>query len=142
MWPAVATGDPVRMRDPAIRALLVDDNLAFLRSTADFLCGRPGLELLGWTVSAAEAVDIVRHVDVDVVLMDVAMPGMSGLEATRRIKDGAAPPKVVMLTFHDGPEYRDAARAAGADAFVPKSEMGSRLLPVLDALFDKGGDTS
>ena len=139
---AVATGDPVRIANSAIRALLVDDNLEFLEATADFLSGRPGLELLGWTVSAAEALDIVRHVDVDVVLMDIAMPGMNGLEATRRIKDRAAPPKVVMLTFHDGPEYRDAARAAGADAFVPKSEMGSRLLPVLDSLFDKGRDTS
>lgn len=118
-----------------IRALLVDDNLEFLESTADFLSGRPGLELLGWTTSGAEALDIVRHLDVDVVLMDLAMPTMNGLEATRLIKDRIAPPKVVMLTFHDGPEYREAARAAGADAIVPKGEMGSRLFPVLSSLF-------
>jgi DNA-binding NarL/FixJ family response regulator len=130
------------MAKRAIRALLVDDNLEFLEATADFLSGRPGLEVLGWTVSAAEAIDIVRKVDVDLVLMDIAMPGMSGLEATRRIKDRAAPPKVVMLSLHDGSEYRDAARAAGADAFVAKSEMSSRLLPALDSLFGKGRDAS
>lgn len=130
------------MANPAIRALLVDDNLEFLESTADFLSGRLGLELVGSTVSAAEAVDLVRHVDVDVVLMDVAMPGMNGLEATRQIKDRIAPPKVVILTFHDGPEYREAARAAGADAFVPKSEMGSGLIAVLDSLFQKGKDAA
>lgn len=123
------------MASEALRTLLVDDSIEFLESTVAFLSGQPGLELVGWTTSAAEALDIIRHVAVDVILMDVAMPGMSGLEATRRIKDGEAPPKVVMLTFHDAPEYREAARAAGADAFVPKPEMASRLVAVLDALF-------
>jgi DNA-binding NarL/FixJ family response regulator len=142
MVPHVATGDPAPMADPAIRALLVDDNAEFLKSTADFLFGRPDLELIGWTTSAAEALDIVRSGEVDLVLMDLVMPGMSGLEATRRIKERAAPTKVVMLTLHDGPEYRDAAAAAGADGFVPKSEMGSRLIPVLDSLFGKGRGVS
>lgn len=139
----VATDDPAGVAtNAAIRVLLVDDNLDFLKSTADFLSRRPGLELVGCATSAAEALDLVRHVDVDVVLMDYAMPGMNGLEATRRIKDRAAPPKVVMLTFHDAPEYREAARAAGADAFVAKAEMDSRLIAVLDSLFQRDGDAS
>ncbi len=130
------------MSGGAVRALLVDDHLEFLESTADFLSALPGVELVAWTVSAAEALDLVRRVDIDVVLMDIAMPGIDGLEATRQIKQRAAPPKVVILTLHDGPEYCAAAHAAGADAFVPKAEMGSRLIRVLASLFEKNRDAS
>jgi DNA-binding NarL/FixJ family response regulator len=126
------------MKNEAIRALLVDDSVAFLASAVELLSQERGIEVVGWTLSAGEALDIVRHLEVDVVLMDVAMPGISGLEAARRMKARSAAPKVVMLTLHDGPEYREAARAAGADAFVAKTEMGRLLLPVLEALFAEG----
>ncbi|MGE0454467.1 MAG: response regulator [Vicinamibacteria bacterium] len=129
------------MADHPIRALLVDDSPDFLESAADLLSG-PGLEVVGRSTSAADALELLRHLAVEVVLMDLAMPGMDGLEAARRIKACAASPKVVLLTFHDGPEYREAARAAGADAFVAKPEMGRRLVAVLDSLFEKKEVTS
>jgi len=67
--------------------------------------------------------------------MDVAMPGMNGLEATRQIKARPAAPRVVILTFYDNPEYRAVAQTVGADGFVTKSDFAAQLLPLIYALF-------
>ena len=67
----------------------------------------------------------------DVVIVDVHMPGMSGLEAARRIKTRPNPPRVLLTTIHDGSEYQRAAAAVGADGFVPKSEFGARILAAI-----------
>ena len=82
--------------------------------------GRDGLRLLEQTP------------EIDVVLMDVAMPGMNGFEATRQIKSRPNPPRIVMLTSHDIAHYRTAAEDAGADNFVNKADFGTELLPLID----------
>jgi DNA-binding response OmpR family regulator len=71
----------------------------------------------------------------DLVLLDLVMPGMSGLEALRWIKTDSDPPRVIVLTFQDDPGFRCEAQALGADDFLIKSEIARRLLPVVEALF-------
>lgn len=119
-----------------MRTLLVDDSLAFLDSAARFLKGDQRLEIVGRALSGREALEQIPILRPDLVLMDLAMPEMNGLEATRLIKRQPNAPCVVILTLNDSHEYRMAAAAVGADGFVTKSEFAIELLPLIDSLFN------
>ena len=116
----------------ALRILLVDDSLVFLHAATCALALDPRLAIVGKAASGDQALALVPEVEPDVVLMDVAMPGMNGFEATRQIKAQPHPPRVFVLTSHDLAHYRTAAEAAGADSFVNKADFGSELLPLID----------
>ena len=120
---------------PPIRVLLVDDNAEFLQSAARFLSVDPRIVIVGCARSGREALDQVALLHPDLVLMDMAMPGMNGLKATRRIKAQPDAPHVIILTLYDNAEYRTAAEAMGADGFVPKWEFGTKLLSLIHTLF-------
>jgi len=119
---------------PSLRILLVDNSPTFLESATRFLSMDARLEIIGRVLSGGEALEQVPRLCPDLVLMDLAMPGMNGLEATRHIKAQPSAPYVVILTLNDSREYRDAALAVGADGFVTKSEIGTALLPLLHSL--------
>jgi DNA-binding NarL/FixJ family response regulator len=120
---------------PPVRTLLVDDSLAFLESAARFLHDNDRIEIVGRAFSGREAVEQVTQLRPDLVLMDLAMPDMNGLEATTLIKPQPNAPYIVILTLSDSKEYRVAATAAGADGFVTKSDFGVALLPLIESLF-------
>ena len=84
--------------------------------------------------SGEEAVALAAGEPPDVVLMDIGLPGMDGIQATRRIKETAPQAQVVVLTMHEGPEYEAAAAAAGACAFISKRTVVTDLVPVLERL--------
>ncbi len=121
-----------------IRVLLVDDNDAFLETVARFLADDQQIEIVGQANSGPDALEQVEHLRPDLVLMDLAMPGMSGLEATRQIKARPTGPRVIILTLYDSPEYRAAAQELGADGFVVKSEFFDQLQPAIHTLFSQG----
>ena len=73
----------------------------------------------------------------DIVLMDIGLPKMNGIEATRRIKEAVPKARVVMVTSHEAPEYEKAAMLAGASAYVLKDRMNSELIPVVAKLFSQ-----
>jgi DNA-binding NarL/FixJ family response regulator len=109
-------------RDPLIRVLLVDDQ-ALVRAGFRVLIGAaPDIEVVGEAADGAEAVEAARAQPTDVVLMDIRMPGVDGLEATRRI--GADPDlaatKVLILTTFEDDEYVFEALRAGASGFLLK----------------------
>jgi two-component system, chemotaxis family, chemotaxis protein CheY len=114
-----------------IRTYLVDDSADFLTSAEQFLAADPQIQIVGRSLSGSEAVARVAVLQPDLVIMDLAMPGVNGLEATRAIKAQARPPRVIILTLYDAPEYRVAATAVGADAFLPKSEFGEQLVDLI-----------
>jgi DNA-binding NarL/FixJ family response regulator len=116
----------------ALRILLVDDSRVFLHAATCALALDPRLAIVGQASSGEHALALVPAVAPDVVLMDVAMPGMNGFEATRQIKAQPNPPRVFVLTSHDLAHYRTAAEAAGADYFVNKADFGTELLPLID----------
>jgi DNA-binding NarL/FixJ family response regulator len=119
---------------PPLRILLVDDSLAFLESATRFLAIDRELKIVGRVLSGEDALEQVPQLCPDLVLMDMSMPGINGLEATRQIKARPSAPYVVVLTLNDGSEYRTAALAVGADGFVTKSEIGTALLPLIHSL--------
>jgi len=118
-----------------LRLLLVDDNHEFVEQATQWLSGYQWIDIVGCASSGQEALDEVTRLQPDLVLMDVAMAGMNGLETTRRIKQQLSAPRIVMLTLYDIPAYREEAQAAGADGFVSKSALHTELLRAIDNLF-------
>lgn len=118
-----------------IRILLTDDSPEFLESAAHFLSLDPRIEVIGQASSGGDALRQLAWLKPDVVLMDLVMPDMDGLEATRQIKKRPDAPLVIMLTIENNPEYRATALAVGADGFVTKSEFGMQLLPLVCTVF-------
>jgi len=84
--------------------------------------------------SGEEAITIAQAESPRVVVMDIGLQQMNGIEATRRIKAAVPSTQVVMLTIHEAEAYRADAAAAGASAYVPKRTMHTELLPTLAAL--------
>ena len=118
-----------------IRVLLVDDNPDFIVALTRFLSSDVQIEIVGHTSSAKEALEKTSYLNPDLVIMDLAMPEMNGLEATRYIKARSGAPQVIILTLHENIEYRYASRSVAADGFVVKSELGVELLPLIHSLF-------
>lgn len=121
------------------RVLLVDDNPDFRKAASCFLRSMPGLELLGEATSGEQALDLAVALNPDLVLMDIEMRGMTGIEATIAIKRQPDPPKVVIITMHAQAEFRLLGETAGADGFLLKDDLVEGLPPLLAALFPAGG---
>jgi PAS domain S-box-containing protein len=121
----------------AIRIVIVDDSPDFLESAVRFLSEQPELDIVGRANSGAEAIQQVDELRPDVVIMDLVMPGMNGLEACRWIKARPSPPRVVIVSMHDDPEFRQAAEAAGADAYLNKLEFASKIEEVVGAVMPR-----
>jgi len=121
--------------DRRIRTLMVDDHATFLDELARLLAEKREIDVVGRTASGEDALEQTNALRPDLVLIDLAMPGMGGLEATRRLKADPAAPRVIMLSLHEHPMYRMAALDAGASGFVQKSKLGTTLLPMIHSLF-------
>ena len=120
-----------------IRVLMVDDNRDFLRSAKNYLTLQHSLRVVGSVTAGKDALEQIPQLMPHLVLMDWAMPEMSGLETTRRIKALQDAPIVVILTMHDFPQYREAAQSAGADGFICKRDWIEQLIPLIRHLFDE-----
>jgi DNA-binding NarL/FixJ family response regulator len=112
------------------RCLIADDQAMVREGFAAVLDAQPGLLVVGQAADGADAVRQARHLDPDVVLMDVRMPVMDGLQATRQILSAAssARPRVLMLTTFDLDEYVYAALRAGASGFLLKDATAAELI--------------
>ncbi len=88
--------------------------------------------------SGESALAIAFNLALDLVMMDVSLPMMSGIEATRQIKRICPKTQVVMLTIHEEPCYQEEAMAAGASAYVFKRKIGADLIPTLATLLHSG----
>ncbi|MGW3288838.1 response regulator [Streptomyces sp. NPDC001002] len=114
--------------NPPLRVVVADDQ-ALVRTGFRLILGAHGIDVVAEAADGGEAVAAVRRTLPDVVLMDIRMPDMDGLEATRRILDGATdPPRVVMLTTFDLDHYVYAALSAGASGFLLKDVTPEQLV--------------
>jgi DNA-binding NarL/FixJ family response regulator len=107
----------------SFKVMLVEDDEGFRRSLAELLMSRFPSIVLDEAADGAEAMEKVRNFLPQLVFMDIKLPGENELEVTRRIKALYPDIKVVILTSHDFPEYRDAARACGAYHFLSKGSF-------------------
>ncbi|MFL6074880.1 MAG: response regulator [Mycobacteriales bacterium] len=115
------------MTEP-LRVVVADDQ-ALVRTGFTMILSADGIDVVGEAADGAEAVDLVRRTRPDVVLMDIRMPEVDGLEATRRILSGAGPaPRVLILTTYDLDRYVYAALTAGASGFLLKDVSPEHLV--------------
>ena len=119
-----------------VRVLIVDDQLPFREASRMVVEMAGGFEVAGEAENGEEGVDMAHELQPDLVLMDVQMPGIDGLEATRRIMELDNAPHVVVMSTHESGDYRDTALVAGAYAFLPKSEFG---MDALEELWRQAG---
>jgi DNA-binding NarL/FixJ family response regulator len=118
--PSVPTAPEPGPRTDPIRVLIADDHALVRRSLETVLQGEPGLELVGQASDGQEAVQIAGEVVPDVVLMDIRMPKITGIEAARQMKEVAPSAKIVMLTISDEEEDLFEAIRAGASGYLLK----------------------
>ena len=111
-----------------VRVLVVDDQRPFRVAASAVLRTTPGFELVGEAASGEEALAQVAALAPDLVLMDVSMPGIGGVEATRRIAAGPAAPVVFFCSTYAASDLPAEAAAAGAAAYVSKADLGAELL--------------
>ena len=104
-----------------IRVMLADDHALFRRGLASLLANRDDIDVVGEAANGEEAVERARELMPDVILMDVRMPGISGLEATRRLKDEMPYLKIVILTVSEDEEDLFAALKGGAQGYLLKN---------------------
>lgn len=103
-----------------LRVLLAEDHALVREGTRRILEADPTISIVGEAADGAEAVDLARDLAPDVVLLDMAMPVLSGVEATRRIRSLEPPPYVLLLSAYDDVDYAHAALAAGASGYLLK----------------------
>jgi DNA-binding NarL/FixJ family response regulator len=120
--------------------LIVEDHDTVRRSLRDWLeVEFPQCRVIE-AASGEEAIALIRIESPRLVVMDITLPGMSGIEAARQIKATSPSAQIVMLTVHEDDTYRADAIAAGASAYVPKRAMQTELIPTLTALLANNHD--
>ena len=125
---AVTVEQPVPVRPDTIRVILAEDYTVVSDALATMLSFEADVEVIATTSSGTDVVGLAADLVPDIVLMDVGLDGLNGIEATRKISDTAPEIGVVMLTMYEDEETVASAIAAGARGFVPKTASREELL--------------
>ena len=121
---------------PSIRVLLVDDHPLFRKGIASLLSSEPGFEVLGEASDGHEAIEKARDLMPDVILMDISMPGVNGLEATQRIKQEIPYVRIVILTVSDEDQNLFEAIKSGAQGYLLKKIEPQTLFQTLRGVLE------
>jgi PAS domain S-box-containing protein len=121
----------------ATRVLFADDHKVMRQGLIKLIAGQPGIHVVGEAANGLEAVELARRLHPDVVVMDVSMPEMDGIEATRRIKDELPNVRVVGLSMHEDEHIFKAICKAGAHSFVNKATSPAQLLKAIFGVAQK-----
>jgi two-component system, NarL family, response regulator NreC len=117
-----------------IRVLICDDHTLFCEGIKAMLRTEPTLEIVGEARDGRVAIEKVKELKPDIVLMDVSMPDVSGFEATRRVRETDENVKVLMLTMHDEEELVARCLEAGASGYIIKDAPANQLLYAIDTV--------
>lgn len=121
-----------------VRVLLADDHAMFREGIRLLLETRGGFEVVGEAATGQEALELALSLRPDVVIMDIGMPGMNGLEATRLIRAESPESRVLILTIHGTDEYFFQALEAGASGYVLKEAASTDLVSAIESV-QRGG---
>lgn len=121
--------------------LIVDDNQEFRGVVKHLLAEDPSVRILAEAEDGDEAVELASRVPVDVVLMDITMPRLNGIEAARRIKAERPNAKIILVTIHAEEAYEQAAEEIGAEALLAKKDLTASLLPTIRWVVTEEGRT-
>ena len=111
------------------KVLIVDDDMRFRRFVKELFSSEEDFQIIEEAANSQEAILMAKELKPDLVLMDISMSRMNGLDATHRLKEIMPKLAVIILTIHDLDEYREAAMASGASAYVLKKAMMEELIP-------------
>ncbi len=120
-----------------IRLLICDDHTLFCEGIKAMLRNEPNMEIVGEARDGRRAVELVKELKPDVLIMDVSMPDMNGFDATRRIREFDDSVKVLMLTMHDDEDQVARCLEAGASGYILKDAPASQLLYAIETV-EKG----
>lgn len=124
----MAHDDGVDGNPNSVRVLIVDDQTPFREASRMVVEMTDGFDVVGEAVNGLAALALVADLEPDLVLMDVQMPGIDGIETTRRISSIPDPPAVLVMSTHESQDYVGMAVAAGAVGFIPKSQFSFDML--------------
>lgn len=121
-----------------VKLLICDDHRLFREGVRTVLGFEPWIDIIGEAVNGFDAVDQSLRLNPDMILMDLNMPGMGGLEATRQIKQAQPQVKVLVLSMYDEEEIVTSCLAAGASGYIQKDAPFSQLIRAIEVV-QKGG---
>lgn len=116
--------------------IIVDDNSTFIDVITRYIGGESTLEIVGTASDGAGAVELARQLKPDVMLLDLGMPGLTGIEVLPLLRVASENTRIIILTLLDTEAYRSAALRSGADAFISKAALSKMLLPKIYELLD------
>ncbi len=120
-----------RGKQTPLRVVIADDHRLFAEALEAILTTDDRIEVVGQASDGAQAVELARKLDPDIVLMDVSMPVLDGFEATREIREESAGVRVLMLTGSNSRDDVDRSREAGASGYVTKDRIASELVATI-----------
>ena len=120
------------------KILIVDDHEVVRQGIRTILRSRPQWDVCGEAVNGKDAIEKAKTLDPDVIIMDITMPEMSGIEATREITKLGLRSAVLVFTMHESKNLASTVQDAGARGFVLKSHAARDLLDAIDALLNGG----
>ncbi len=132
---ALVQGVARPLNAPRLRVVVVDDTECFLEVACALVQFHELADVIGTARDGADAIHAAATLEPDLVLMDVRMPGMNGLEAAAILAQNFPEVRVILMSSEDTPAMRQQARRCGADQFISKMTLAEELVPVLGALF-------
>ncbi len=127
------------MNNERIRVLIVEDHMVARMGTAIVIENTPNFELVGQATDGLEGVSMASQTKPDVILMDIGLPKIDGIEATRKIKEMGLTSSILMFTSRDNSEDVFCALKAGADGYIMKGSNENTLINAITAVSEKAG---
>ena len=125
-------------RESPLRILVVDDFAEWRGRVRSMLQAQPEWQVIGEACDGLEAVQRTQELHPDIVVLDIGMPNLGGIEAAKRIRRDSPSSRIIFVTQENDADIRSAALATGAEAYLVKANAASELLPAIDAALGNG----